>query len=108
MPTIADWEALAVKVGTVIRCEPNDGARHAAYRLWIDLGSGDPAQSSARLTDRYRPEDLIGRQIVAVTGMEPIRVGGFRSDVLVVGIETEDGVVLLSPGYPVPDGSPVT
>ena len=52
--------------------------------------------------------DLVGRQVVAVTGLAPVRVGGFRSDVLVVGVETDDGVVLLSPGRPVSNGSPVT
>lgn len=108
MPGLSDWEALAVKVGTVTRCEINDGAREAAYRLWIDMGDPDPAQSSAKLTDRYRPADLVGRQVVAVTGLAPVRVGGFRSDVLVVGVETDDGVVLLSPGRPVSNGSPVT
>lgn len=95
-------------MGTVIRCEPNDGARDAAYRLWIDLGIGDPVQSSAKVTTRYRPTDLVGRQVVVVTGFEPIRVGGFRSDVLVLGVESESGVILLSPGRPVADGSQVT
>lgn len=108
MPAPSDWESFAVAVGTIVRCETNDGARDPAYRLWIDLGADEPSQSSAKLTDRYRPDDLIGRQVVAVTGFEPIRVAGFRSDVLVIGVETTDGVVLLSPGRPVPNGSPVT
>lgn len=108
MPGLSDWEALGVRVGTVVRCEVNDQARDPAYRLWIDLGEAKPAQSSAKLTQRYRPEDLVGRQVVTVTGLEPIRVGGFRSDMLVVGVETDGGVVLLSPGRPVPNGSQVT
>ncbi len=108
MPDPSDWDALRVRVGTVVRCEPNDGAREAAYRLWIDLGDQDAVQSSAKLTTRYRPEDLEGRQVVVVTGFDPIRVGGFRSDVLVLGVETESGVVLLAPGRPVPNGSQVT
>lgn len=108
MPGLSDWEALSVRVGTVVRCEPNDGARHPAYKLWIDMAENESLQSSARLTARYRPEDLIGRQVVMVTGLEPLRVGGFRSDGLVLGVETDDGVVLLSPGLPVDDGRPVS
>lgn len=104
MPGPTDWEALAVRVGTVVRCEPNAGAREPSYRLWIDLGDPEPAQSSAKVTERYRPEDLVGRQVVAVAGLDPIRVAGFRSDVLIVGVETEEGVVLLTPGRPVPNG----
>ncbi|MEN8042007.1 MAG: tRNA-binding protein [Actinomycetota bacterium] len=106
-PTFEDFEALGMRVGIVLRAEPNDGARDAAYKLWIDLGSGEPVQSSAKITDRYRSDDLVGRQVVVVTGFESLRVGGFRSDVLVLGALTEGGVVLLEPDTEVPPGSPV-
>lgn len=107
--TIADWQRLDVRVGSVVRAEPNDGARDPAYALWIDLGvERGTVQSSAKLTERYRAEDLEGRQVVVVTGFPSLRVGGFRSDVLVLGVETDEGVVLVSPDEPVEDGSPVT
>jgi tRNA-binding protein len=106
-PTFDDFEALGLKVGTVVRAELNTGARDAAYRLWIDIGEADPAQSSAKITDLYSAEELIGRQVVVVTGFEPMRVGGFRSDVLVIGALTEDGVVLVSPDSDVSPGRPI-
>lgn len=108
MPTIDDWTAFDVRVGTVVRAEPNDTARHPALRLWIDFGDGSPRQSSAKITERYAADELVGRQVVAVCGFEPIRVGGFRSDVLVLGVETNDGVVLLAPDEPVPPGGAVS
>ena len=52
-------------------------------------------------------DDLVGRQVVVVTGFEPIRVGGFRSDVLVIGALTDDGVVLISPDRSVAPGRPI-
>ena len=107
MPTIDDWEGLRVRVGTVTRCEPNEAARQPALCLWIDFGSLGELQSSAKITERYAPEDLVGRQVVAVTGFEPIRVAGFRSDVLVLGALTDDGVVLLGPDDPVPPGAEI-
>lgn len=85
----------------------NDGARDAAYKLWIDLGLEGPVQSSAKITDLYEAEDLIGRQVIVVTGFTPMRVGGFRSDVLVVGAVTNDGVVLVTPDEPVPPGTAI-
>ena len=106
-PTFDDFEALGIKVGTVVRAEPNSGARDAAYKLWIDVGETDPAQSSAKITDQYSTDDLVGRQVVVVTGFEPMRVGGFRSDVLVIGALTDDGVVLISPDRPVAPGRPI-
>ena len=106
-PTFEDFKALGLRVGTIVRTELNDGARDPSYRLWIDLGSDDPVQSSAKLTERYTPEQLVGRQVVVVTGFAPLRVGGFRSDVLLLGALTEEGVVLLRPDDAVPPGSTV-
>jgi len=107
MPTVEHWDALRVRVGRVVRAEPNEGARDPAYRLWIDFGGDDVRQSSAKITDRYAPDDLLGRDVVAVTGFDPIRVAGFRSDVLVLGALTPDGVVLLRPDQAVEPGSSV-
>ena len=108
MPSIHDWERLGVRVGTVTRAEPNSGARQPALRLWIDFGDLGEKQSSAKITDRYSPGSLVGRQVVAVTGFDPIRIAGFRSDVLVLGALTTDGVVLLAPDTPVPPGSEIS
>ena len=106
MATPSDWEELRVRVGTVTDAALNDGARDPAIALWIDFGD-DELQSSAKITDRYEPQDLIGRQVVAVTGFESMRVGGFRSDCLVLGALTPDGVVLLAPDTEVDAGSEV-
>jgi tRNA-binding protein len=107
MPSFADLEALRIRIGTVTRAEPNDAARHPAIKLWIDFGPLGILQSSAKVTDRYDPEVLIGRQVVAVTAFEPLRVAGFRSDVLVLGGLTDGGVVLVTPDAAVPPGTEV-
>lgn len=106
-PDLGDLHALQIRVGTVVRAEPNEGSRDPAYKLWIDFGPLGERQSSARITDRYEAEGLVGKQVVAVTGFAPLRVGGFRSDVLVIGALTDGGVVLLAPDEPVPNGSEV-
>jgi tRNA-binding protein len=107
VPTISDWHGFAVRVGTVVRAEVNEAARHPAFRLWIDFGDLGILQSSAKITDRYEPTTLVATQIVAVTGFEPMRVAGFRSDVLVLGALTADGVVLLRPDVAVSPGSEI-
>ena len=94
-------------MGIIVRAEAHDTARDPAYRLWIDFGPLGEKQSSAQITDRYTPDDLVGRQVIAVTGFEPRRVGGFRSDVLVLGALTDGGVVLLTPDADVPPGSEI-
>ncbi len=108
VPTIDDWRELRVRAGTVIRAEENEGARDPAYRLWIDFGPLGELQSSAKIVDEYTADELVGSQVIAVTGFEPLRVGGFRSDVLVLGVVTAEGrVVLLRPDAPVDPGSVV-
>lgn len=107
-PTTEDWRRLDVRVGTVVRAEPNAGARDPAMALWIDLGPGGVIQSSAKITERYDADSLLGRQVVVVCGFPPLRVGGFRSDALVLGVETTAGVVLVGVDDAVADGSAVT
>ncbi len=107
MPTMSDWHELRVRVGTVTRAEVNEGSQKPSYALWIDFGGDGIKQSSAQITDLYAAGELVGRQVVAVTGLAPMRVGGFRSDVLVLGALSDAGVVLLRPDGPVFPGSEV-
>ena len=106
-PTIEDFKELDLRVGTIVRAEPNTAARDPAYRLLIDFGDVGTMQSSAKITDRYTVEDLVGRQVVAVCGFDPVRVGGYRSDVLILGALDAGGVVLLAPDDEVPTGTEI-
>jgi tRNA-binding protein len=102
----ADFEKVDMRVGVVTRAEPFREARHPAYKLWIDLGPLGEKRSSARITDHYRPEDLVGRQVVCVVNFPPKQVGPFVSDVLVVGAYVNGReVILLRPDRDVPPGS---
>ncbi|MBI2878544.1 MAG: tRNA-binding protein [Candidatus Rokubacteria bacterium] len=102
----SDFEKLDIRVGRVVRAEPFPEARRPAYRLWIDFGPLGQKPSSARVTDRYRPEELVGRQVVCVVNFPPKQVGPFVSEVLVLGAYTKDGeVVLLAPDAPVELGA---
>jgi tRNA-binding protein len=92
---------------SVVRCEPFPEARTPAYRLWIDFGPDlGTRSSSARITNLYRPEELVGRQVLDVVNLPPRQVGPFSSEVLTLGVYAdEDAVVLVGPDRPVPDGS---
>ena len=80
-----------IRVGRVVSCEPFPEARRPAYRLSVDFGPLGVRRSSARLTDRYRPEDLEGRLVVAVVNLPPRQVGPVRSEVLVLGAYERGG-----------------
>lgn len=97
-----------LRIGTVVACELNVKARKPSYALIIDFGPLGLFTSSAQLILLYNPEDLVGRQVVAVVNFPPRNVAGVESRCLVLGTETSEGVVLLDPERPVANGSRIS
>ena len=101
-----EFDRVDVRVGTVTRAEPFPEARRPAIKIWIDFGPDiGMRKSSAQITQRYTPDDLIGRQVVAVVNFPKKQIGPFMSEALTLGVPGPDGeVVLLRPDFDVPNG----
>lgn len=92
--------------GTIVGARDNPKARVPAYVIEIDFGPYGRKTSSAQLTGNYTPDNLVGKQIVAVTNFPPKRIAGVKSEVLILGAVSEShGVVLLEPTFPVENGT---
>ena len=107
MITFDDFLRVDIRAGTIVDAREFPQARKPAWRLRIDFGPElGLKQSSAQLTARYAPPDLIGRQVAAVVNFPPKQIGPMRSEVLVLGFTDADGaVVLVRPDAPVPNGT---
>lgn len=106
MIELKDFDKVDMRVGTIIEASVNKKARNKAYKLKIDLGSElGVKESSAQIIDLYTCENLIGKQVIVVTNFEPMHIGDVKSEVRVLGADTNDGVVLLSLDKTVINGS---
>jgi tRNA-binding protein len=107
MPTAEDFFAIDMRVGTVLEATSFPEARKPSLRLTIDFGPElGVKRSSAQLTAHYRPDDLVGRQIIAAVNIGTRRIAGFTSEVLVLGaMPAATEVVLLATERPVDNGT---
>jgi export-related chaperone CsaA len=103
-----DFKKVDIRAGKIISAEEFPNAKKPAYKLRIDFGELGIKKSSAQITKLYKKEDLIGKQVIAVVNFKPKQIADFLSEVLVLGVETENGVVLLSPDKEVPLGKNIS
>jgi len=105
--TWEDFVKVELRVGRVVDVQPFPEARKPAYKLTIDFGETiGVKKSSAQITDLYRPEELVGRLVVAVVNFPPKQIGPFMSECLVTGFHDEQGrVALCVPDKSVPVGA---
>ena len=103
----SEFEAVELRVGTVVNAEGFPEARKPAYKVTVDFGPEiGSRRSSAQITDLYEADELIGKQVIGVVNFPPKQIGPMMSECLITGFYTGDGsVVLAVPERPVPNGA---
>lgn len=92
---------LDIRVGEIIKVEDFEKAKKPAYKLWVDFGSEiGIKKSSAQITDLYSLEELKNKQVLGIINFPPRQIADFISEVLVLGVYGEAGVILIQPERP--------
>ena len=104
--TWKEFERVEMRVGTVVQADPFPEARNPSYKLRIDFGPElGELKTSAQITDKYQPNDLNGRQVIAVINFPAKQIANMMSECLVLGGMEGKVITLLSPDEPVANGT---
>lgn len=101
-----DFHKVDIRVGTIVDAQEFPEARRPAIKLWVDLGEEiGVKKTSAQITQNYKIEQLVGRQVAAVVNFPPKQIGKFMSEILVLGFPDEDdNVTLIAIDKKIPNG----
>ncbi len=100
-----DFSKVDMRVGTILEVADFPKARKPAYQLQIDFGETiGILKSSAQITTKYQPDELVGRQIIAVVNFPEKQIANFMSQCLVMGVMDQEDVILLAPERKVTNG----
>ena len=101
-----DFLKVDIRVGTIVRVEPFPEARSPSYKLFVDFGPDiGERKTAAQITEHYTLEDLVGKQVAAVTNFPKKQIGKFMSEILVLGFPDDAGaVVLVEPNRKIANG----
>lgn len=101
-----DFMKVDLRIGTIISAEEFLEAKNPAYKMAVDFGDLGIRKTSAQITELYKPEDLIGKQVVAVVNFPPKQIANMMSECLVLGgIGENREVTLLAPERNVKNGT---
>lgn len=107
--TWAEFAAIEMRIGTIITAEVFKEAKNPSYKMTIDFGDLGTRKTSAQITKNYKPEELIGKQVVAVVNFPSKQIANTMSECLVLGaVGNEKDVILLQPEKKVENGQKIS
>ena len=102
-----DFEKIDIRSGTIVEVSDFPKARKPSYQIIIDFGALGIKKSAAQLTSLYNKEELVGKQVIAVVNFPPRQIANFFSECLVLGVYSNNTVVLLQPERNVVNGEKI-
>jgi len=94
-----------LRVGKITKAEPVPQSRNLV-KMIIDIG-GESRQAMAGIAQHYSPKDLEGKHVAVITNLQPKKMFGIESNVMILAAEDEKNVSILTPDRPVKTGSKI-
>jgi tRNA-binding protein len=91
------FAAVDMRVGRIVEVEDFPEARKPAWKLRVDFGPEIGVKRASAQIKNYGREQLEGRLVIGVVNFPARQIGPVRSEVLVLGTYSDDGVLLLAP-----------
>lgn len=104
--TIEDFQRIDLRVGKVLVAEPVKGA-DKLLRLEVDLGF-EKRQLVAGIALHYKPDELIGKEIIVVANLKPAKLRGVESQGMLLAVRDGDKLALLQPSFEVNPGMKIS
>ena len=104
---IEEFEKVQLKVGTIVECEKVPKADKLLCSK-VDLGEGSPRTIVSGIAKYYTPEEMVGKQVVVVTNLKPVKLRGIESQGMVLCASDDEGnLTLISPATKMKSGSEI-
>ncbi len=108
MITLTDFQRLEIKAARILEVKPHPSA-DKLYILTVDCGAEDKRELVAGIRPYYQPEELLGKQIIVLTNLQPATIRGIQSNGMLLAVKDEEGkLAILTTDRPVKEGSPVS
>lgn len=91
-----DFSKIEIRVGTVVGAEVFKEAKKPAYKMTVDFGDFGIRKTSAQITKLYFPDEIVGKQVIAVVNFPPKQIANIQSECLILGVVNEEEVTLLT------------
>lgn len=101
-----EFSKMDLRIGKIVKAEPVPHSRNL-IKLSIDVGKGEIKQGVAGIAHIYSSNELEGKQVAVINNLQPKRVFGVQSDVMILAAEDEATISLLVPERPVKIGSQI-
>jgi methionyl-tRNA synthetase len=101
-----EFSKMDLRIGKIVRAEPVPQSRNLV-KLSIDVGEGEIKQGVAGIAHIYSSNELEGKQVAVINNLQPKRIFGVQSNVMILAAEDEATISLLVPERPVKIGSQI-